>query len=120
MLLFVPRRKRATAGEESGGSGGHAFLFRDALLGPLASVVVLLNAFAQMLGASCRSWPSSATATPRWGWLFAAYGLGGLDRYAIAFRLVKRMAPLTLASLAALGFALPFWVLVPEFRSRRS
>jgi hypothetical protein len=32
----------------------------------------------------------------------------------IAFRLVTNVAPLTLASFAALGFALPLWVLVPH------
>ena len=116
VLLFVPRRKPVEATEESGGLwAGMAFLFRDALLGPLASVVVLLNAFGQMLGASM-----PVLAFQRYGdakvggWLFAAYGLGGLVGTAIAFRLVTRMAPLTLASLAAVGFALPLWVLVPE------
>jgi predicted MFS family arabinose efflux permease len=116
VLLFVPRRKPVEATEESGGLwAGMAFLFRDALLGPLASVVVLLNAFGQMLGASM-----PVLAFQRYGdakvggWLFAAYGLGGLVGTAIAFRLVTKMAPLTLASLAAVGFALPLWVLVPD------
>jgi predicted MFS family arabinose efflux permease len=48
------------------------------------------------------------------GWLFASYGFGGLVGTALAFQLVKKVAPLTLASLAALGFAVPLWVLVPH------
>ena len=116
VLLFVPRRKPVESPEEAGGLwAGMAFLFRDELLGPLASVIILLNAFGQMLGASL-----PVLAFERYGdakvagWLFAAYGLGGLIGTAIAFRLVTRMAPLTLTSIAAIGFALPLWVLVPD------
>ena len=114
VLLFVPARKRAAATEESGGLlAGVKFLLRDALMGPLASVVVLLNALGQMLSASL-----PVLAFDRYGdakvggWLFAAYGLGGLIGTLIAFQLVKRMEPLVMASLAALGFAMPLWVLV--------
>jgi predicted MFS family arabinose efflux permease len=82
-------------------------------MGPLASVVVLLNALAQMLSASLPvlafdRYGDAKTA----GWLFAAYGLGGLIGTLIAFQLVKHIEPLVMASIAALGFALPLWVLV--------
>jgi len=114
VLLFVPARKRAAVPEESGGVlAGIKFLLRDALMGPLASVVVLLNALGQMLSASL-----PVLAFDRYGdakvvgWLFAAYGLGGLIGTLTAFQLVKRMEPIVMASLAALGFALPLWVLV--------
>jgi predicted MFS family arabinose efflux permease len=114
VLLFVPARKRAAVPEDSGGLlAGVKFLLRDALMGPLASVVVLLNALGQMLSASL-----PVLAFDRYGdakvggWLFAAYGLGGLIGTLIAFQLVKRMEPLVMASLAAVGFALPLWVLV--------
>ena len=116
VLLFVPRRERVDTPEESGGLlAGMSFLLRDALMGPLAGVIILLNAFGQMLGASL-----PVLAFVRYGdakvagWLFAAYGLGGLVGTALAFQLVKKVAPLTLASLAALGFAVPLWVLVPH------
>ena len=114
VLLFVPARKRAAVPEESGGVlAGIKFLLRDALMGPLASVVVLLNALGQMLSASL-----PVLAFDRYGdakvvgWLFAAYGRGGLIGTLTAFQLVKRMEPIVMASLAALGFALPLWVLV--------
>jgi len=116
VLLFVPRRERVDTPEESGGLlAGMSFLLRDALMGPLAGVIILLNAFGQMLGASL-----PVLAFVRYGdakvagWLFAAYGFGGLVGTALAFQLVKKVAPLTLASLAALGFAVPLWVLVPH------
>jgi predicted MFS family arabinose efflux permease len=48
------------------------------------------------------------------GWLFAAYGLGGLIGTALAYKLVTKVPALTLASLGVLGFALPLWVLVPH------
>jgi MFS family permease len=116
VLLFVPRRERVETPEESGGVlAGMSFLLRDALMGPLAGVIVLLNAFGQMLGASL-----PVLAFVRYGdakvagWLFAAYGFGGVVGTALAFQLVKKVAPLTLASVAALGFAVPLWVLVPH------
>jgi predicted MFS family arabinose efflux permease len=116
VLLFVPRRERAESTEEGSGMlAGMSFLLRDALMGPLASVIILMNALGQMLGASL-----PVLAFERYGdakvggWLFASYGLGGLVGTVIAFRLVTKVAPLTLASLAALGFALPLWVLVPH------
>ena len=94
------------------------YLLRDALMGPLASVAVLLNALVQMLTASLPvlafvRFGDAKTA----GWLFAAFGLGGLIGTLIAYQLVKRMEPLVLASLAALGFALPLWALVTTHRS---
>ncbi|MFL6015909.1 MAG: MFS transporter [Gaiellaceae bacterium] len=114
VLLFVPARKRAHAPEESGGLlAGVRFLLHDSLMGPLASVVVLLNALAQMLAASLPVLAFDRYSDARTaGWLFAAFGLGGLIGTLIAFQLVKRMEPLVMASLAALGFALPLWVLV--------
>jgi MFS family permease len=114
VLLFVPARRRAATPEESGGLlAGVRFLLHDSLMGPLASVVVLLNALAQMLSASLPvlafdRYGDAKTA----GWLFAAYGLGGLIGTLIAFQLVKHIEPLVMASIAALGFALPLWVLV--------
>ena len=114
ILLFVPVRKKIAAAEDSGGMlAGVTFLLRDALMGPVASVAVLLNALVQMLIAAL-----PVLAFERYGdakiagWLFAAFGLGGLVGTLLAYQLVKRLEPIVLASLAALGFALPLWVLV--------
>ena len=113
VLLFVPARKRRDAEEESGGVlAGLKFLLHDRLLGPLGGVAVLLNGLVQMLTAAI-----PVLAFERYGdakiagWLFAAFGLGGLIGTVIAFQLVKRMEPLMLAAIAGVGFALPLWVL---------
>jgi predicted MFS family arabinose efflux permease len=116
VLLFVPARKRAEAQEGSGGLlAGMSFLLRDALMGPLATVIVLMNALGQMLGAALPVLAFQRYDDARvGGWLFAAYGLGGLIGTAVAYRLVTKVPALTLASLGAIGFALPLWVLVPH------
>jgi MFS family permease len=116
VLLFVPARKRAEAPEGSGGLlAGMSFLLRDALMGPLATVIVLMNALGQMLGAALPVLAFQRYDDARvGGWLFAAYGLGGLIGTAVAYRLVTTVPALTLASLGAIGFALPLWVLVPH------
>jgi len=113
VLLFVPARKRVASQEQSGGVlAGVRFLLHDAFMGPLASVAVLLNGLVQMLVAAL-----PVLAFERYGdakiagWLFSAFGLGGLIGTVIAFQLVKRMEPLVLATLAGVGFALPLWVL---------
>jgi MFS family permease len=116
VLLFVPARRRAdTQGESGGLLAGMSFLLRDALMGPLATVIVLMNALGQMLGAALPVLAFQRYDDARvGGWLFAAYGLGGLIGTAVAYKLVTTVPALTLASLAAIGFALPLWVLVPH------
>jgi MFS family permease len=116
VFLFVPRRKPVESSADAGGLlAGMSFLLHDALMGPLASVVVLLNALGQMLTASL-----PVLAFQRYGdakiggWLFASYGLGGVIGTALAFQLVRRVEPILMASSAAIGFALPLWVLVPH------
>ena len=116
VLLFVPARKQVEAPEESGGLlAGMSFLLRDALMGPLATVIILMNALGQMLGAALPVLAFQRYDDARvGGWLFAAYGLGGLMGTALAYKLVTKVPALTLASLGVLGFALPLWVLVPH------
>ena len=116
VLLFVPARKRAAAAEDSGGLlAGMSFLLRDALMGPLVTVIILMNALGQMLGAALPVLAFQRYDDARiGGWLFAAYGLGGVIGTVAAYKLVTRVPALTLASFAAIGFALPLWVLVPH------
>ena len=116
VLLFVPARKRAAAAEDSGGLlAGMSFLLRDALMGPLVTVIILMNALGQMLGAALPVLAFQRYDDARvGGWLFAAYGLGGVIGTVVAYKLVTRVPALTLASFAAIGFALPLWVLVPH------
>jgi predicted MFS family arabinose efflux permease len=112
VLVFVSARRRAVASEESGGVlAGIKFLLRDALMGPLVSVVVLYNAFGQMLVAALPVLAFERYADAKvGGWLFTAFGLGGVVGTFAAFKLVTKVEPLTLAATAVLGIALPIWI----------
>jgi MFS family permease len=113
MLTLVPGRRRKADADAGGGVfAGVQFFFRDRLLGPLAGVIVVWNALGQMLVASLPVLAFERYGDPKvGGWLFAAFGLGGVLGTIVAFRLVARVEPLKLASIAALGMGLPFWVL---------
>jgi MFS family permease len=112
VLAFVPRRERAVERAAGGIFAGLSYFLRDALLGPLASVIVVYNALGQMLFAALpvlafERFHSSHDA----GWLIGAYGTGSLVGTAVAFNVVKKIEPLKLASTAVLGIALPVWLL---------
>jgi MFS family permease len=115
VLAFVPRRARAVHEESGGVFAGLSYFLRDALLGPLASVIVVYNALGQMLFAAL-----PALAFLRFhsahdaGWLIAAYGTGSLAGTVGAFHLVRKVEPLKLASVAVLGIALPIWLLATQ------
>jgi MFS family permease len=113
MLAFVSgRRRKVEAGAGGGLFAGLGFFLRDALMGPLAGVIVAWNALGQMLVATLPVLAFQRYGDPKVaGWLFAAFGLGGVVGTVAAFRLVTKVEPLKLASVAALGIALPLWLL---------
>jgi MFS family permease len=115
VMLFVQTRVRA-AGQESGGLfAGLSYFVRDALLGPLASVIVLYNALGQMLFASLPVLAFEHFDSARaGGWLLAAFGLGGLLGTIVAFQVVARVDPLRLAMSGVLVIALPIWILATQ------
>jgi hypothetical protein len=96
VLLFVPRRERVDTPEESGGLlAGMSFLLRDALMGPLAGVIILLNAFGQMLGASL------PVLAGRFSLSMLSSGQQRFDRGKLDYlsrRQLERLDPLDLAS----------------------
>jgi MFS family permease len=112
VLLLVSSRRRPVAEEESGGVlGGISFLLHDALMGPLVTVIVIFNALGQMLTASLPVLAFERYGDPKVaGWLFTAFGVGGVLGTVVAFKLVTKVEPLKLASAAVLGIALPVWV----------
>jgi predicted MFS family arabinose efflux permease len=111
--LFVTKRRAEVAAGESGGVfAGLAFLRHDALLGPLLVVPILYNALGQMLVAGLPVLAFQKYGDPKvGGWLFMAFGIGGVIGTLLAFKLVTVVEPLKLASAAVLGIALPIWVL---------
>lgn len=70
---------------------------------------------------ACRRRPGSAASSPAYehfdadarlaGWLFSAFGVGGIAGAALAFRIVGRVEPLRLAAVAMVLATLPVWPL---------
>jgi MFS family permease len=115
VLTLVPARAHAARRESGGLFAGLRFFLRDALLGPLATVVVLYNALGQMLfaGLPVLAFEHFRSAHAG-GWLLAAFGAGGLIGTIVAFQVVAKVDPLKLASIAVLGIALPIWLLAAQ------
>jgi len=112
VLLFVSGRRRTVPDEDGGGVlAGISFFVRDSLMGPLVTVIVLYNALGQMLTAALPVLAFQRYGDPKvGGWLFTAFGVGGVLGTVAAFKLVTKVEPLKLASAAVLGIALPIWV----------
>jgi MFS family permease len=113
VAVFVPRRARPVATEDAGDVlAGLRFFARDAVMGRFIGVIVLFNGFGQMLAASLPVLAFQRFGDPHvGGWLFGAYGVGGLVGTIIAFQLVTRVGPYKLAAAAVVGIALPLWLL---------
>ncbi len=113
VLLLVSRRAHVRPEEPGGVLDGLRFMLRDAFLGPLSVVIVAFNALGQMLlaGLPVLAFQRYHSAHAG-GWLFAAFGFGGLVGTIFAFRLVTKLDPLKLASAAVLILSVPIWVLV--------
>ena len=98
VLLFVPRAQaRAAAAEESGGllAGVRVPAPRRVDGAARERDHPAERARRRCSARRCRCSPSSATATRKSaGWLFAAYGLGGVIGTVVAFQLVTRVDPL--------------------------
>jgi predicted MFS family arabinose efflux permease len=114
VLLFVPRREPATTpAVEHGVLAGLRFVLRDPLLGPVAIAVVAFGLLGSGLSAGLPVYAydefdgSSRIA----GLFYAALGAGALVGTLFAVLAVRRLAPLRLAGLAILAFAVPLWVL---------
>lgn len=113
VLLFVPARAHVAATGEGGGLlAGIRFVWRDSLMGPLVGVIILMNALGQMFAGALPVLAFYRYHDPKIaGWLFAAFGIGGLLGTMVAYRLISKVDPLRLAALAIVGIALPLWVL---------
>ncbi len=117
LLFFVPARKRVPRTEEEGGLlAGIRFVLSDSLMGPLVGVIILMNAFGQMFGGALPVLAFERYHDPKVaGWLFAAFGVGGVLGTVLAFRLISKVEPMLLSALAIVGIALPLWVLPFRF-----
>jgi MFS family permease len=113
ILTLVPRRKPVAArAEEHGVLAGLRFLLQDRLLAPLAVTVVGFGFLGSGLSAGLPVYAydefngSSRIA----GFFYAALAAGALVGSIVAVAAVRKVPPLRLAGLAAIGFAVPLWV----------
>jgi predicted MFS family arabinose efflux permease len=114
VLLFVPRREPvASTAAEHGVLAGLRFVLGDPLLRPVAVAVVAFGLLASGMSAGLPvyAYDEFGGSSRIAGLFYAALGAGALVGTLFAVLAVRRMAPLRLAGLAILGFALPLWVL---------
>ena len=112
LTLVTSKRRAVSEGEDGGGVlAGLTFFLRDSFLGPMVTVIVVYNLLGQMLSAALPVLAFERYGDPKVaGWLFTAFGVGGVLGTIAAFKLVTKVEPLKLASVAVLGIALPIWV----------
>jgi predicted MFS family arabinose efflux permease len=113
VLVFVPRRKPIAHAVQSGVLAGVRFLAADRFLGPVAALVVLTGLLGAGLSAGLPFYAfSEFDGSSRIAGLFyAALGAGALCGSLVAVMAVRKLAPLRLATVGIVAFAIPLWVL---------
>ena len=110
---FVPQTKRAVGSAQKGVLAGIRFLLGDRVIGPLSGTVIVLNFLAAGLSATLPvyAYEGFSGDSKVAGLFFTAIGAGALVGSIAAVVLVKRIAPLRLASIAIVAMSLPLWLL---------
>ena len=113
VLVLVPARKAIGAAVEHGVLGGLRFVVRDGLLGPMAATVVVFGFLVTGMTAGLPVYAFDEFGGSSWiaGVFHAAFGAGALLGSVAAVLAVTRVAPLRLAGLGIVAFALPLWAL---------
>ncbi len=113
VLVFVPRRKSVTAGAQHGVLAGLRFVLSDKLLTPLAATTVVFGLLGAGMSAGLPVYAYDEFDGSAWiaGLFYAALGAGAVVGSVAAVVIVKTIAPLRLAALGILAFAVPLWVL---------
>jgi MFS family permease len=109
-------RERVEPGEGGGAWGGLAYLRRDPFVARTALTSLAFGFLFPILFASFpvvafEQYHRNARIA---GWLAASFGGGAVLGAAAAYRILGKVRPLKLASVALLGLSLPVWVLVPH------
>jgi len=113
ILLFVRGGGRVAQNDESRGVlAGVRYVSRDALLGPISLIVILLDGAANGISVAV-----PLLAYTRYdqnphiaGWIFTAFGVGAICGSVLVMKLLNRFAPLRLARFGMLAATLPLFV----------
>jgi MFS family permease len=113
ILVFVPKRKPVAAAVQHGVLSGIRFLFQDKLLAPMAATVVVFGFLSSGMSAGLPVYAYDEFDGSAWiaGLFYGALGAGALVGSLVAVVAVRKVAPLRLAALGILAFAVPLWVL---------
>jgi predicted MFS family arabinose efflux permease len=113
VLVFVPRGKALASAARQGVLAGLRFLRHDRLLAPIALVVVGFGFLGAGMSAGLPVYAYDEFDGSSWiaGLFYAALGAGAVVGSVLAAIAVKRIAPLRLAALGILAFAVPLWTL---------
>ena len=112
LVTLVPKRKPLHAPAQHGVLGGLQFVLRDRLLAPLTLTVVGFGFIVSALSPALLVFANEAFASARIAGLFyTALGAGALAGTIVAVLVAKKLAPLTMATIGILAFAVPLWVL---------
>ncbi len=111
LFALVPKRKPLREPGRRGVLAGVRFVVRDRLLGPLTATVAGFGFIVSALSAALAVFAYEAFSARVAGVFYASLGAGALVGTIFAVVLVRRVAPLRLASFGILAFAVPLWVL---------
>lgn len=115
VLLLVRGGRPVTPDEESKGVlAGIRYLARDRLLGPVTLTLVILDgaAGAIAVGVPLVAYTRYDQNPHVAGWLFGSFGVGAVIGSVLVVKLLDRLEPLLLASVAILLATAPLWAIV--------
>ena len=112
VLSLVPRRKPLRAPAQRGVLAGLKFVLGDRLLAPLTFTVIGFGFITSALSPALLVFARDSFGSARVAGLFyTALGAGALTGTIVAVLVVRKLAPLKMATLGILAFAVPLWVL---------
>jgi MFS family permease len=112
LLALVPKRKPLRAPAQHGVLAGLQFVLRDRLLAPLTLTVVGFGFVVSAMSPALLVFANESFGSARIAGLFyTALGAGALVGTVVAVFVARKLAPLTMATLGILAFAVPLWAL---------
>ena len=113
LLTLVPKKKPLRAPAQRGVLAGLRFVVHDGLLGPMTITIAGFGFIVSALSAALPVFAYDAFhgSARIAGLFYTSLGAGALVGTIFAVMIVRRVAPLRLATLGILAFAVPLWLL---------